>query len=369
MTTPSHILENPFTPSFGEKPAYLAGRHRILADLETAYQSERRRPALTALLLGARGTGKTTLLALAADAARARGWVAVRTTAVDGMLNDLEIQTRRQASHLVEVPSGTHISGVGIPQIIELKLESSPEPKTNWRSRMEDLIAQLEQRGSGLLIEVDEVHSAIPELRELVAVYQNFVSDDRRVGLLMAGLPHHVAAITEDRVISFLRRAKTYRLGRIDDGEIADAIVKTVESGGRTVDPALLGPALSAIDGFPFMLQLVGFEAWEANPASPSLSGPDIELGVARGREEIEARIFEPTYRELSPGDLRFLAAMLEDEGDTRVADLAVRLERSSSQVAQYRRRLIDAGIIGERGRGVVGFDLPFFREFLEERL
>jgi predicted transcriptional regulator len=60
---------------------------------------------------------------------------------------------------------------------------------------------------------------------------------------------------------------------------------------------------------------------------------------------------------------------MLEDEGDTRVADLAMRLERSSSQVAQYRRRLIDAGIIGERGRGVVGFDLPFFREFLEERL
>jgi hypothetical protein len=33
--------------------------------------------------------------------------------------------------------------------------------------------------------------------------------------------------------------------------------------------------------------------------------------------------------------------------------------------VAQYRRRLIEAGVIGARGRGVVGFDLPFFRDYL----
>ena len=71
---------------------------------------------------------------------------------------------------------------------------------------------------------------------------------------------------------------------------------------------------------------------------------------------------------ELSPGDLRFLFAMLEDEGDSRVADLSERLDRSTSLVAQYRRRLIDAGVIGERTRGVVGFDMPYFKEFLVAR-
>lgn len=362
-------MENPFTPSFGERPAYLAGRQHIVDDFVHAFQSARRRPALTSLLLGARGTGKTTILALAADKAQENGWVAVRTTAVPGMLEDLEIQTRKRASHLVDSGLSARIASVGIPQVIELQVASRTDEPSNWRSRMEDLLDQLEGNGSGLLIEVDEVHAAIPELRELVAVYQNFVSDGRRVGLLMAGLPSHVASITEDRVVSFLRRAKAYHLSRIDDPDIKEAIVKTIGYGGRSVDPEGLDIAAQAINGFPFMLQLVGFEAWEASPLSPIVSRADIELGVRRGREEIESRIFDPTYRELSDGDLRFLAAMLQDEGDTRVADLVQRLQRSSSQVAQYRRRLINAGIIGERGRGLVGFDLPYFRDYLVDRL
>lgn len=41
----------------------------------------------------------------------------------------------------------------------------------------------------------------------------------------------------------------------------------------------------------------------------------------------------------------------------------------SSAQTAQYRRRLIDAGIIGEKRRGVVAFELPYFRAYLEHRL
>ena len=46
-----------------------------------------------------------------------------------------------------------------------------------------------------------------------------------------------------------------------------------------------------------------------------------------------------------------------------------MRLGRSSSVVAQYRKRLIDAGIIGKRARGLVGFDLPYFRDYLQEKL
>ena len=40
-----------------------------------------------------------------------------------------------------------------------------------------------------------------------------------------------------------------------------------------------------------------------------------------------------------------------------------------SNYASQYRARLIEQGIIGERGRGRVGFDLPYFKEYLEESL
>lgn len=204
---------------------------------------------------------------------------------------------------------------------------------------------------------------------QLAAVYQHFVREGRRVALLMAGLPHNISALLNDKTVSFLRRAQSYRLGRIADYDIEDALIKTIREHGRDTMPEGVACAVEAIDGFPFLMQLVGYRAWDANLAEHVISLEDFRQGVSLARREAEDRILEATYRELSPEDVRFLGAMLEDEGESRIADLVERLDRSSAQVAQYRRRLIDAGVIGSRRRGVVSFELPFFREFLKGRL
>ena len=83
-------LENPFTPSFGEVPAHLAGRQQIIRDLDRAFLSQRRRPELTSIFSGARGTGKTALMSSLATRAESHGWIAVKTTALPGMLEELE---------------------------------------------------------------------------------------------------------------------------------------------------------------------------------------------------------------------------------------------------------------------------------------
>lgn len=83
-------LENPFTPSFGEVPAHLAGRQQIIRDLDRAFLSQRRRPELTSIFSGARGTGKTALMSSLATKAESHGWIAVKTTALPGMLEEIE---------------------------------------------------------------------------------------------------------------------------------------------------------------------------------------------------------------------------------------------------------------------------------------
>ena len=40
----------------------------------------------------------------------------------------------------------------------------------------------------------------------------------------------------------------------------------------------------------------------------------------------------------------------------------------ASNYASQYKRRLLEDGVIGERGRGLVGFDIPAFKEFLSEK-
>lgn len=171
----------------------------------------------------------------------------------------------------------------------------------------------------------------------------------------MAGLPHNISSLLNNKTVSFLRRSNRRALDRIPDGEVSAALVRTAQAGNRNVDAAALTAATESIGGFPFMLQLVGYYAWDENPRASTLDSADFARGIAIAQQEMTYRVLDATFAELSPGDLRFAAAMLEDEGDSRIADLVERLGRSSSVVAQYRKPLIDTGIIGKRARGLVG--------------
>ena len=85
-------------------------------------------------------------------------------------------------------------------------------------------------------------------------------------------------------------------------------------------------------------------------------------------REAWHRTSLETTYRELSDKDIEFLLAMLPDSGPSRVSEIAKRMGVASNYASQYKRRLLEDGVIGERGRGLVGFDIPAFREFLNEK-
>jgi MoxR-like ATPase len=74
--------ENPYRPGFNEPPKELAGREAVLADLRDAIEVaalDGRTPRPT-MLAGARGVGKTVLLAQAAALAGSQfGWPRAHT--------------------------------------------------------------------------------------------------------------------------------------------------------------------------------------------------------------------------------------------------------------------------------------------------
>lgn len=63
-----------------------------------------------------------------------------------------------------------------------------------------------------------------------------------------------------------------------------------------------------------------------------------------------------------------FTHNLLPDSGPSRVSEIATRMGVASNYASQYKRRLLEDGVIGKRGRGLVGFDIPAFREFLSEK-
>ena len=59
---------------------------------------------------------------------------------------------------------------------------------------------------------------------------------------------------------------------------------------------------------------------------------------------------------------------LCEIRGSIWVSEIASRMGVASNYASQYKRRLLGDGVIGERERGLVGFDIPAFREFLSQK-
>lgn len=364
------VLGNPFTPTFGQVPANMAGRERLLREMSRAFNGQTRAPELTMLLSGARGSGKTVLLASMANEAERSGWISVSTVAAEGMLEDVIVQSIDKASHLVDTADRDKLlTGVGVGQILSLEWERANERPANWRLKMQKLISELEDAGSGLLILVDELDPSIDEAVQLASIYQLFVMENRRVALIMAGLPYNIERAKSDKRISFVRRAQQRKLGRVSDAEVGEAIRKTVKDGGRYIGDEALEVAVSAAAGFPFMIQLVGYRMWERNPENREISVDDARIGSVLAQEELRSYVLESTYRDLSDGDVAFLKAMLPDDGQSLMKDVAARMGKSSSYASTYRERLLRQGVIGEPDRNAVGFELPGFREYFIERI
>jgi len=169
-------------------------------------------------------------------------------------------------------------------------------------------------------------------------------------------------------VLTFLRRASRYTLGPVSDTDVERGFREPIEQGGRQVGRVALDVMVDATRGYPFMIQLVGEEAWDANPDRIEISPADARRGVDRARRRIGSLVYEPALAAATPAGRAFLLAMANDDGPSSIADIRGRLGVPSSYAGQYRRRLMDPELVQPAGHGFVDFALPYLREYLREQ-
>ncbi|MBR3316505.1 MAG: hypothetical protein IKG21_01605 [Atopobiaceae bacterium] len=138
------------------------------------------------------------------------------------MLDDIIERSLEAIGKLDAIP-GRQITGLSIGSVIGLEWERGQPIAGNWRARMNRILDHLAKTDTGLLVTVDEVLPDFNELRQLVATYQHFTRERRKVALLLAGLPHNISSLLRDKTVSFLRRAKRQRIGRVPDASVASA--------------------------------------------------------------------------------------------------------------------------------------------------
>lgn len=219
-------MRNPFKPSFGVSPPLLAGRDALIDEISEAIEDGPGSPARATIYTGARGAGKTVMLNAVEDQAREHGWIVVSETATRGfvermvrqhlppLLRQFDPETVKRRLTGLTAPFG---AGGATWSAIEAHVA-----ETGLRNQIELLTDLLADRGSGLLVSLDELHrNQVPELRELATAVQHAFRDNRELVFVGAGLDSAVSDALNDHVLTFLRRAERHHLGSVDPADVA----------------------------------------------------------------------------------------------------------------------------------------------------
>ena len=354
--------KNPFSPTFGTTPPLLAGRDKLLARFTEALDTGPTHPDYTLLVTGDRGTGKTALLNVLEDRAADRGWATVTAAASAEPVSDRIVSEARSC---MERLRGTRrgsrlgsVSALGVGITLEQR-ERRTGAEPGLLTVLEELGELLDRNNTGILLTVDEMHDVDrDDVRNIASAVQIVTRRRQRpLAFAAAALPLIEHTHLADPNMTFLQRCARARLGPLDHHDTSRALLEPVVSRGSAIEDDALAEAVAATLGYPYMIQLVGFHAWRMREDHDEpIRLADVRAGAVEADHAMIDQVAGPVWNRLSLMDKRFLAAMLPDEPDSSLADIADRIGRSPQYARTYRRRLIAAGAISPTTKARVRF-------------
>lgn len=365
---------NPFRPSFGASPPVLAGRAEELEVFTDALDAGPGAPGRAMLVTGPRGSGKTVMLNALEDAARQRGWLVISQTARRGVADEIrDTQLPALLGAYADDAIENHVTGanLSLPGIgggmTRTRTENYPVTPS-LRFYLEKLTDALSP-GLGVVLSLDELHpGAGQDLERITQAVQHAFREDRQVALVAAGLPLAVDDLLTVPGMTFIRRAERFSMNDVPLPDVRYAIQIPIEQAGRRITPEALEVLAEGAEGYSFLVQLVGYHAWNSNREHDVISLADAHVGVDKAVARLGRLVHEAALKDISDVDRAFVTAMAVDDGPSRISDVATRLGTDGNNANQYRRRLIEAELIEPAGHGLVQFTLPHLRDHLRSR-
>lgn len=244
-------MRNPFKPSAGTRPPEIIGRAGLLDAFDRELNHGSGTPGPT-IIAGPRGIGKTVMLREVEDLACSHGWGVISETATTGLVGRLREWVRLQAQDRSDVsaPSGAE--------------------------------------GAGLVITVDEIHAV--DRRELAKIgsdLEHFVSEGRPVALVVAGLPALVEELLTKESAAFLLSADRIVLRNVAVLAVEESLARTFKQGGFEMPAEIRHQVAEATEGYPFMVQLTGYNLWREAVAAHGLAPAAVARAIERAQERL----------------------------------------------------------------------------------
>lgn len=367
------MSDNPFVPSFGVSPLYLAGRNGIINSVEQVSLSLSRSDySRASLIIGQRGIGKTVLLNAVEDDAKSSNWLMVKSTATRGFLSrmvteqlspilkELQPTRRTKSSASIELDTLVVKGKVGIEELPQ------GVAAAGFRDHVFAICKAAPDRG--LLFTIDEVNSrARDELEEFASVYQHAIREGLNVAVVMCGIPSSLGPLlSEDRAaMTFINRASRIEIGLLPFDVAREAFAETIRlRGTRQASNSVLDNMAALSKGYPFLIQEIGNKAWDVDPESSEITAGHLRVIVADVITAMNESVLRPIFLSLTDKLQEALLVIARNPG-IRTTELGKQLNMPATAVSGLQQRLIEAGVILRDGRGTVRISIPYMDQYL----
>ena len=339
---------NPFNILYGMIPNSMIERNDAYNKILDLFLDKGTK-AMTYMILGIRGSGKTVLMrSIAKELRHNENWIVVDLNPLGDFVSPLaealflaskKLQLNLDLSIDVHVPYVTFHLG---------KNSGSLSPETVIRK----LITDLKKKGKRVLITIDEIN-ATEKLKSFANFYQSLIGEDLPIFLLMTGLIENVDSLINAKSTSFLSRSPKIYLNPLDLFSISKSYQKELST-----TPEKASELAKLTKGYAFAYQVIGNVCY-------SKKSTDI---TPEFLAEVDTYLGENGYGTIWNGmneKEKEICLALAECGDNDASKVRDSIRMTVKNFNNYRLQMIRKGYLISTGYGKIDFGLPRFKEYV----
>jgi hypothetical protein len=380
-------VRNPYSPGAGTRPPALVGREREIEAIDIALQRLRiGRDGRSCMLTGLRGVGKTVLLNEFEQLADARGYFREHIEVTEeGDLPArlaagfrrvlLAMDARRRIGDRIRRALGVlKAFSLRLPGGGELSIDvdavHGPADSGDLATDLAGLFVEIGQvaadHDTGVFVTIDELQYVRREVLEaLVAGLHRATQLVLPITVAGAGLPS-LATLTGEAK-SYAERMFTFPvIGSLRPEQAREALVLPAEDERVRWEPAALEMVVEATEGYPYFLQELGKQAWDAAAGPDTIEVDDVRRSIPVAVAELDDGFFRVRTGRTSDPERAYLRAMAEGgSGPARTSEVAALLGKRMTALGPTRDALIKKGLCYSPRWGEIDFTVPMFDRFM----
>lgn len=227
-----------------------------------------------------------------------------------------------------------------------------------YKIEINKILKALNKAGIKVAFCIDEVSNS-PEIQALAEEFNEWSLNNFQVSVIMTGLLKEISELSGTHNLTFLVRADRFYVKQLQEVSMAEAYIKTL-----SINSDQATELVRTTRGYAYAFQLIGDLMYENLSANMDYTRAWEEAKLAF-RSILFNQAYDIISHELTEVDFEFLYAMTRNNN---ISSIIEKLNHSKQYVNAYRTKLIKYGLIKPLIRGKVGFTLPLFKEFIEQK-